>query len=111
VPPCYTVPAWIDNYPITELSLSDSSWGKDPIGTIQWSVIVDCWKEQKSINTNNMNTIQDDKDTGQSTTYGAVRMGREVLGKQTSGDPDKDLQCAQDKEKERIRKNEASGLV
>jgi hypothetical protein len=60
---------------------------------------------------NSMNTIQDDKSSGQAQKNGAVRMGREVLGKQTSGDPDKDIQCAEDKEKERIRINEASGLV
>lgn len=58
-----------------------------------------------------MNTIQDDNGPGQAQETGAVRMGREVLGKQTSGDPDKDIQCAENKEKERIRMNEASGLV
>lgn len=58
-----------------------------------------------------MNTMQDDKGPGQTQKNGVVRMGREVLPKQTSGDPDKDIQCAENKEKERIRMNEASGLV
>jgi hypothetical protein len=58
-----------------------------------------------------MNTIQDDKGSGQAQKTGVVRMGREVLAKQTSGDPDKDIQIAADEEKERVRMNEASGLV
>jgi hypothetical protein len=60
---------------------------------------------------NDMNTIKDDKSSSQIQKTGIVRMGREVLPKPTSGDPDKDIQCAQDKEKERIRMNEASSLV
>jgi hypothetical protein len=60
---------------------------------------------------NSMNTIQDDKSSGQTQKTGVVRMGRDVVAKQTSGDPDKDIQCAETKEKERIRMNEASGLV
>ena len=58
-----------------------------------------------------MNTIQDDKGSGHAQKTGVVRMGREVLAKQTSGDPDKDIQIAADEEKERVRMNEASGLV
>jgi hypothetical protein len=60
---------------------------------------------------NSMNTIPDDKGSGQTREISVVRMGREVLAKPTSGDPDKDIQCAKNKEKERIRMNEASGLV
>jgi hypothetical protein len=58
-----------------------------------------------------MNPIQDDKGPVQTQKNGVVRMGSEVLPKQSSGDPDKDIQCAEHKEKERIRMNEASGLV
>jgi hypothetical protein len=58
-----------------------------------------------------MNTIPDDKGPDQARKTGVVRMGREVLSKETSGDRDKDLICAEKSEKERIRMNEASSLV
>jgi hypothetical protein len=58
-----------------------------------------------------MNTIQENKFPDKSGKTGTVRMGREVLPKQTSGDPDQDIIIAQNKEKERIRQNEASSLV
>jgi hypothetical protein len=59
-----------------------------------------------------MNTNQDNKSSNETTKTGAVRMGREVGSNKTfSGDPDKDAQRAADKEKERVRQNEASSLV
>lgn len=59
-----------------------------------------------------MNTNQDNKCSNETTKTGAVRMGREVDADKTScGDPDKDAQRAANKEKERVRQNEASSLV
>jgi hypothetical protein len=59
-----------------------------------------------------MNTIDDNKSSNQTTKIPVVRMGREVGSKnKSSGDPDKDLQRAENIEKERIRENEASSLV
>jgi hypothetical protein len=59
----------------------------------------------------NMNINPDNKSPDQSVKPGTVRMGREVLAKPTTSDPDQDIIRAEQKEKERIRLNEASSLV
>ena len=59
-----------------------------------------------------MKTIQADKPSDKTKNPGAVRMGRAVSSKKTSGcDSENDSKCSDNKEKQEIREDKASYLV